>query len=130
MEIRPIRTDEDHAWALGEIERLWGAAPGTELDKEDRSGYLPQDYVVGLATDAGFTLAAESEINANPRDTHDHEKGVWTLPPTLALGDQDRDKYLAIGESDRMTLKFVKPQGDAIFSQGNDKAPGTGGDAQ
>lgn len=99
------------------------AAAGTTLDQNDKSGYLPQDYVIKLATDAGFTLAAESEINANPKDTHDHEKGVWTLPPSLALGDKDREKYLAIGESDRMTLKFVKPQGDAIFRQGNDKTP-------
>jgi predicted methyltransferase len=52
---------------------------------------------------------AKSEINANPRDTTDHPKGVWTLPPTYALGDVDRAKYEAIGESDRMTLKFVKP---------------------
>jgi predicted methyltransferase len=65
--------------------------------------------VIGLAQAAGFKLAAKSEISANPLDTKDHPRGVWTLPPTLALGDQDRDKYLAIGESDRMTLKFVKP---------------------
>jgi predicted methyltransferase len=103
------------------------AAAGTVIDKEDRSGYLPQDYVVKLATDAGFTLAAQSEINANPKDTRDYEKGVWTLPPTLTLGDKDREKYVAIGESDRMTLKFVKPQGDAIFRQGNDKTPAAGG---
>ncbi len=57
---------------------------------------------------AGFKLIARSEINANAKDTRDHPKGAWTLPPQLALGDVDRDKYLAIGESDRMTLKFVK----------------------
>jgi predicted methyltransferase len=57
---------------------------------------------------AGFKLVAKSEINANPKDTADHVKGVWTLPPVLANGDLDREKYLAIGESDRMTLKFVK----------------------
>ena len=56
----------------------------------------------------GFELAGTSEINANPKDTKDHPKGVWTLPPSLALGDVDRAKYEAIGESDRMTLKFVK----------------------
>jgi len=56
----------------------------------------------------GFELAESSELNANPRDDKDHPQGVWTLPPTLALGDQDKDEYLAIGESDRMTLKFVK----------------------
>jgi predicted methyltransferase len=72
------------------------------------SGYLPTDYVIKLATDAGFKLDAQSEINANPKDTKDYPKGVWTLPPTLTLGDQDRAKYQAIGESDRMTLRFVK----------------------
>lgn len=85
------------------------AAVGTDLDADRQSGYVPQDYVIRLATDAGFQLAAQSEINANPKDTKDYEKGVWTLPPTLTLGDVDREKYLAIGESDRMTLKFVKP---------------------
>ena len=73
------------------------------------SGYLPTAYVVRLATAAGFRLADSSEINANPRDTKDHPKGVWTLPPTYALGAQDKAKYAAIGESDRMTLRFVKP---------------------
>ena len=57
---------------------------------------------------AGFKLAAKSEVNANPKDTKDYSAGVWALPPSLQLGDQDRAKYLAIGESDRMTLKFVK----------------------
>lgn len=92
------------------------AAPGADLDKIKESGYLPEDYVIKLATDAGFTLEAKSEINANPKDDRNHEKGVWTLPPTLTLGDKDKDKYLAIGESDRMTLKFVKPTADKIFS--------------
>jgi len=73
------------------------------------SGYLPEAYVIKLATAAGFELAEKSEINANPRDTKDYPDGVWTLPPTLAKGDQDRAKYLAIGESDRMTLRFTKP---------------------
>ncbi|MBD8872710.1 class I SAM-dependent methyltransferase [Rhodanobacter sp. DHB23] len=85
------------------------AAPGAKLDAVKASGYLPTDYVIKLATDAGFKLVGQSEINANPKDDRDHPKGVWTLPPTLALGDQDRAKYLAIGESDRMTLRFVKP---------------------
>ena len=57
---------------------------------------------------SGFKLVARSDINANPKDTRDHPKGVWTLPPELLLGDVDREKYFAIGESDRMTLKFVK----------------------
>jgi predicted methyltransferase len=84
------------------------AASGASFDAVKDSGYLPTDYVIKLATDAGFKLDAQSEINANPKDTKDYPKGVWTLPPTLTLGDQDRAKYLAIGESDRMTLRFVK----------------------
>lgn len=73
------------------------------------SGYLPQAYVVSLAQAAGFTLEEASEVNANPRDTKDYADGVWTLPPRLAKGEKDREKYLAIGESDRMTLRFRKP---------------------
>jgi len=73
------------------------------------SGYLPEAYVIALATKAGFQLDAKSEINANPLDTKDYPDGVWTLPPRLTKGDVDRAKYLAIGESDRMTLRFVKP---------------------
>lgn len=85
------------------------ANPGTDAKTSAESGYLTEEYVIGLATAAGFQLAGKSEVNANPKDTKDHPKGVWTLPPSLALKDQDKDKYLAIGESDRMTLKFVKP---------------------
>ena len=97
------------------------AADGANVEQTKEKGYLTTDYVIKLATDAGFRLKAQSEINANPKDTKDYEKGVWTLPPTLTLGDKDREKYLAIGESDRMTLKFVKPgAGDEIFHQGND----------
>ena len=97
------------------------AAEGADVEKTKEKGYLPTDYVIKLATDAGFKLKAQSEINANPKDTKDYEKGVWTLPPTFELGDKDHDKYAAIGESDRMTLKFVKPNGaDEIFHQGND----------
>ena len=73
------------------------------------SGYLPEAYVIALAQAAGFQLAGKSEINANPLDRKDYPDGVWTLPPRLAKGDQDREKYLAIGESDRMTLRFIKP---------------------
>lgn len=98
---------------LGVVEHRAAAAATAESIKD--SGYLPTDLVVKLATDAGFQLVESSEINANPKDTKDYEKGVWTLPPSLALKDVDRDKYVAIGESDRMTLKFVKPAGDAIF---------------
>jgi len=74
-----------------------------------RSGYFPEAMTIDLAKSAGFKLAAKSEVNANPKDTADYPKGVWTLPPVLRLKDQDKAKYMAIGESDRMTLKFVKP---------------------
>ena len=80
-----------------------------DAERERSSGYIKTSTVIRLAQQAGFQLAGQSEINANPKDTADWAEGVWTLPPTLALKDQDRDKYLAIGESDRMTLKFVKP---------------------
>ena len=72
-------------------------------------GYVPESFVIDVATKAGFVLEEKSEVNANPADTHDHPEGVWTLPPTLSLGDKDRAKYLAIGETDRMTLRFRKP---------------------
>jgi predicted methyltransferase len=85
------------------------ANPNAPVDLKASSGYVRLDYIVKLAEQAGFKLAGESEINANPRDDRNHPAGVWTLPPTLRLGNKDRDKYLAIGESDRMTLKFVKP---------------------
>ena len=75
----------------------------------EKSGYMKRSTVVDLAQRAGFELVEESEINANPRDTADYEGGVWTLPPTLAGGDENRERYAAIGESDRMTLKFRKP---------------------
>jgi predicted methyltransferase len=75
---------------------------------QKRSGYMKQSYVIEVAKQAGFELVAQSDINANPKDTADHPKGVWTLPPRLALGDEQADKYKAIGESDRMTLKFKK----------------------
>ena len=79
-------------------------------DPQALSGYVNEDYTIELAQDVGFKLVAKSEVNANPKDTKKHPEGVWTLPPTLRLKDKDRDKYLAIGESDRMTLKFVKPK--------------------
>lgn len=85
------------------------AKDGADLQSIKDSGYLPTAYVVKLATAAGFKLQAQSEINANAKDTKDYPGGVWTLPPTLKLGDQDRARYVAIGESDRMTLRFVKP---------------------
>jgi predicted methyltransferase len=85
------------------------------------SGYMTEDAVIALATAAGFELAGRSEINANPADTRDHPNGVWTLPPSSRVPEgEDGAKYLAIGESDRMTLKFTKPIGDAIKSTGMD----------
>ena len=77
--------------------------------KSARDGYVKESMVIEYAKRAGFVLEGKSEINANPDDTKDYEKGVWTLPPSLNLKEKDREKYLAIGESDRMTLLFVKP---------------------
>jgi len=74
-----------------------------------KTGYVRQDVAVALIEKAGFKLAGSAEINANPKDTKDHPQGVWTLPPTYRLKNQDRARYEAIGESDRFTLKFVKP---------------------
>jgi predicted methyltransferase len=76
---------------------------------DGRNGYVTEQQVIDYATSAGFKLDARSDINANPKDRKDYPKGVWTLPPTLTLGDVDKATYLAIGESDRMTLRFVKP---------------------
>ena len=84
--------------------------PAVPQDPKAASGYVNQDYAIQLAEKAGFVLNGSSEINANPRDVKEYPEGVWTLPPTLRLKDQDRDKYLAIGESDRFTLRFIKPQ--------------------
>jgi predicted methyltransferase len=78
-------------------------------DYTGASGYVSEDYVIALARNAGFEFLAKSEINANSKDTKDYPEGVWTLPPSLRLKDQDREKYLEIGESDRMTIKFIKP---------------------
>jgi predicted methyltransferase len=77
-------------------------------DPKASSGYMHENYVINLAESVGFTLLAKSEVNANPKDTANHEKGVWTLPPVFANKEVDKAKYEAIGESDRMTLKFVK----------------------
>jgi len=78
-------------------------------DPVAKSGYVREDYAIALAEAAGFKLLAKSEVNANPRDTKDYAAGVWTLPPVFRLGQVDRAKYEAIGESDRMVLTFVKP---------------------
>lgn len=84
------------------------AQPDAVPEESSKQGYLPEAWVISQVEAAGFKLAGKSEINANPNDTKDHPHGVWSLPPSLAGGDQDREKYVAIGESDRMTLKFVK----------------------
>ena len=73
-----------------------------------RSGYVRQDFAIDLIQKGGFKLAGTSEAKANPRDTKDHENGVWSLPPTYRGGDKNREKYAAIGESDRFLLKFTK----------------------
>jgi predicted methyltransferase len=81
----------------------------TAQDPKAEDGYVRQDYAIALAEKAGFEFAGSSEINANLKDTANWPKGVWTLPPTLRLGDQDRAKYEAIGEADNFVLKFRKP---------------------
>ena len=95
---------------LGVVEHR--ADPGTGLKTMQRSGYVTEARVKQLAEKAGFEFVAASAVNANPADDHDHPEGVWTLPPSLRLGDKHRAKYQAIGESDRMTLKFRKPAAD------------------
>lgn len=82
--------------------------PDAIFEETVKAGYLPEKWVIEQVEAAGFKLAGKSEINANPRDTKDHPSGVWSLPPNLREGEQDKAKYEAIGESDRMTLKFVK----------------------
>ncbi len=83
--------------------------PAVPQDPKAKSGYVNEDYAIKLIEQQGFRLVAKSEVNDNPRDTKDYEQGVWTLPPTYRLGAKDRDKYAAIGESDRFTLRFLKP---------------------
>ena len=96
-------------------------ADGSKAPADGSTGYVPTSTVVAAAEKAGFKLAAKSEINANPKDTKDHPFGVWTLPPTRQSSGKpdapagtdakfDHAKYDAIGESDRMTLRFVKPR--------------------
>ena len=92
---------------LGMVEHR--AAKLSDISSSAVEGYLDESYVIAAAELAGFQLVASSEVNANPTDTKNYPKGVYALPPTLAMGLQNRDSYLAIGESDRMTLKFIKP---------------------
>ena len=117
-----------HSWIrLNSVERAFMAAytalkpggifgvvqhrsdPGRSLEDMKSSGYVTEAFVIEMAELIGFELVGQSEVNANSRDTKDYENGVWTLPPSYRMGDTDRDKYTAIGESDRMTLKFQKP---------------------
>ncbi|MBY0508984.1 MAG: methyltransferase domain-containing protein [Rhodospirillaceae bacterium] len=85
------------------------ASTAAPQDPKAASGYVREDYAVKMFEDAGFKLVSKSEANANAKDTKDYPGGVWTLPPSLRLGEKDRAKYVAIGESDRMTLLFQKP---------------------
>jgi predicted methyltransferase len=98
-----------HGGVLGMTDHR--ANPGVTDDRKvaDKTGYVTEDFVIQTIQKAGFKLAGKSEVNANPKDTKDYAKGVWALPPSYDGGNVDHDKYAAIGESDRMTLKFVKP---------------------
>ena len=112
-----------HGETAGALKAFYDALkPGGVLGIEDhrgpadqpqdplaKSGYVRQDVAIQLIEAAGFKFVAASEVNANPKDTKDYSVGVWALPPTYRLKDQDRAKYAAIGESDRFTLKFIKP---------------------
>ncbi len=117
-----------HNWLRGDIEKIFNqsfavlkpggvfgvvehrAKPGTDLKVMIKSGYVTEQLAIDLANKAGFDLINRSDINSNDKDSTVHPKGVWTLPPTYRLKDEDRDKYLEIGESDRMTLLFRKPK--------------------
>ncbi len=92
---------------LGVVEHR--ANDDSPVDPQAKSGYVHEKTVIAIAKKAGFKLLDKADINRNPEDDTNHPKGVWTLPPTLRLGEQDKEKYQAIGESDRMTLKFIKP---------------------
>jgi predicted methyltransferase len=92
---------------LGVVEHR--GIPAVPQNPEAKTGYVNQEYAIEMIEKAGFVLNGSSEINANPADTKDHPEGVWTLPPTLRLKEQGREIYLGIGESDRFTLRFIKP---------------------
>jgi len=92
---------------LGMVEHR--ASDSVLQDPRAKSGYVREDYAIALATAAGFELIGRSNVNANPKDTKDYPEGVWSLPPTFREGDSNRERYAAIGESDRFTLRFRKP---------------------
>jgi len=92
---------------LGVVEHR--AAKNSDYDPQAKSGYVQEKFVIRLAEKAGFYLLGKSDVNTNSKDTKNYPEGVWTLPPTLRLKDKDKAKYLEIGESDRLTLKFIKP---------------------
>lgn len=92
--------------------------PSKPQDPRATNGYVNEEYAIELMTSAGFELVARSEVNANARDTKDHPQGVWSLPPHYRLGNRDRAKYEAIGESDRFTLKFKSEKGDRSIFRG------------
>ena len=116
-----------HNWLRGDIEKVFmqsfnslkpggifgvvehRAKEGTSLELMIKSGYVTEALAIQLANKAGFVLVGKSEINANGKDSTNHPKGVWTLPPSYRLKEVDRNKYKDIGESDRMTLLFKKP---------------------
>lgn len=93
---------------LGIVDHRW-PDPATE-DPVAANGYVSKERTIALAESVGFELVAESDMLANPRDTRDHERGVWSLPPNFSAGDKNRERYAAIGESDRFLLKFLKPE--------------------
>lgn len=92
---------------LGVVEHR--ANPGVSLSEMKKSGYVTEEWAIATAEKQGFVLVERSDLNANPNDRKDHPAGVWTLPPSMAMKEIDREKYRAIGESDRMTLLFKKP---------------------
>jgi predicted methyltransferase len=92
---------------LGVVEHR--AKPGSSMEVMETSGYVTEAYVKEIAAAAGFEFAGSSEINANAKDQTIYPQGVWTLPPTYQMGDENKAQFAAIGESDRMTLKFIKP---------------------
>lgn len=111
QKLTPVWLAEIHAalkpnGVLGIVQHR--AKADAKAEDAAKTGYLPEAWVIEQIEAAGFKLAGKSEINANPKDTKDYPEGVWTLPPTFELKDKDHEKYAAIGESDRMTLKFVK----------------------